>query len=65
AAGAAFAAAGGLPAEVVSARELVATGFAADVRLAAEVDVTDAVPVRAADGTGRRFTAARPDHRPS
>jgi 2-phosphosulfolactate phosphatase len=65
AAGAAFAAASGLPPEAVSARELIAAGFAADVRLAGEVDVTDAVPVRAADPTGRRFTATRPDHQPS
>jgi 2-phosphosulfolactate phosphatase len=41
--------------QVVSARELIAAGFTLDVRLAAEVDGSTAVPVR----TGRRcFTAS-------
>jgi 2-phosphosulfolactate phosphatase len=44
----------------VSARELVAAGFAADVELCLARDVTDAVPV----GDGRAFTAFRTGDRP-
>ncbi len=58
-----FAGVGGLPDAVVGARELVAAGFAADVRLAAQLDVTDLVPVRDdADPTGRRFRGVRAGH---
>lgn len=55
-----FAGVGGLPEDIIGARELVAAGFAADVRLAAQLDVTDLVPVRDdADPTGRRFRGVR------
>ena len=60
AAAATFAALGGLPADIVGARELAAAGFAEDVRLAAGLDVTDLVPVRDdADLSGRRFRGIR------
>lgn len=60
AAAATFTALGGMPAAIVGARELVAAGFADDVRLAAELDVTDLVPVRDdSDPSGRRFRGVR------
>lgn len=44
-------------ASCVSARELIAAGFADDVALALEVDVSDVVPMRVEDDdTGRTFT---------
>jgi 2-phosphosulfolactate phosphatase len=46
----------GALASCVSARELLAAGFDADVALALEVDVSDTVPVRVEqEGTGRVF----------
>ena len=51
---------GGLPPAIVGARELAAAGFAEDVRLAAQLDVTDLVPVRDdTDPSGRRMYGVR------
>lgn len=51
---AAVAADAGLLADCVSARELRAAGFADDVELALQLDVSKAVPVRAGTAGGRR-----------
>lgn len=48
----------GLIHECVSGRELVAKGFAEDVEISAELDVSDAVPVRAPATTPPMFVAA-------